>query len=140
MDGEGLDEELAGAIDAGAQKVSADAAIVLSAGRDVEVEIGGAVLLGDIAGQVGDFHLFGKGLVHILLGRRVEKAEGRLADGSEAGDAAGEDVFFQAEGGERLRDFDMVVKAQDKFPSGDFLAGVHGVSVEKWIKGSDTGR
>ncbi len=102
MDGEGLDEELAGAIDAGAQKVSADAAIVLSAGRDVEVEIGGAVLLGDIAGQVGDFHLFGEGLVHILLGRGVQEAEGRFADGPEAADAAGEDVFFEAEGREGL--------------------------------------
>ena len=127
-DGELFDDEFAGAVDSGAQQMSADASVVPPAGGDMKVKIWPSVLFGNIARQVGDLHLLGKGLVHILFCCRVQEAECGFANGAEPADAAGKDMFFLTEGRQRLCDFDMVPKAQDIFSSGDFLIAVHSLS------------
>ena len=127
-DGELFDYEFAGAVDAGAQQMPADASVVPPAGGDMQVKIWPSVLLGNVPSQVGDLHLLGEGLVHILFCRRVQEAESGFSDGAEAADAAGKDMFFLTEGRQRLCDFDMVPKAQDVFSSGDFLIAVHSLS------------
>ena len=79
-----LDDEFAGAVDAGAEEMSAHACVVAPPASKMNMEIGFTVLLGDIADEGGDFHLLREFLVDILLGRRIEEAEHGLRHGAES--------------------------------------------------------
>jgi hypothetical protein len=133
-------QQLAGAVYAGFQQVAADAGIVPPAAGEVHVQIRGTVLHGDVAGEVGNLHLFPKGFVHILLGGGVQEAESGLTDGSDAGYLPGDNVLFTAKTGQCLHDFLVVVYAKDinglngRGLIFDFLVFVHGCLIFKHVK------
>ena len=91
----------------------------------MEVEIDLAVLAGNIARQIGDFHLLLEGLVHIFHGFRVEVAENGLVDGAEAVYGTRIDAFLFAEGFQGGGDFHMVVEAQHIAAATDFFICIH---------------
>ena len=108
--------EFAGAVHACREQMSADAAVVAPAGGHVDVQIRGPVLAGKVARQAGHLHLLGEGLVHILLGGRVEETERGLRDGGQPADDAAAYVFLFAECGQGRRDLAVVVHAQEVSP------------------------
>jgi len=109
-----VDQELAGAVDTGAEQVAADAAVVRAAAGHVDVQVGLAVFLGDVAGDVGDLHLLGEGPVHVLFRGRVVHPESGLADGSDTAHLAAIDIHELAEIREGPHEFFVVVDADDK--------------------------
>ena len=119
LTGETLHDELAGPVHPRGEQVTADAGVVPPAGGDVQVQVHVSILPGYVAGQVGDLHLLGEGLVHVLLRGRIQEAESRLADGADAIDGAAADVQFPAEGGERRGNLYVVVQTEDIFVSGN---------------------
>ena len=89
----------------------ADAGVVVTAGRNVKVKVWLPVLLGDIPGKVGYFHLLREGFVHILQRGRVQKTESGLRNCSKAGNVTGKDTFFLAELHKRSRYLCVIVYA-----------------------------
>ena len=77
----------------------------------MQVQVHIAILAGDVAGQVGDLHLLGEGLVHILFRGGIQETEGRFADSAQSINGAAADVELLAEGGERRCNLHVVVQA-----------------------------
>ena len=73
--------------------------VVLATKCGVEVEVDVAVEGGDIAGEVGYFHLFGESLVDVFLGRGVEETERCSVNCSYSANDSGGDVVVAAECG-----------------------------------------
>ena len=109
--------------------MSADAGVIAAACRDVKVQVRLPVLAGDVPGKVGDFHLFGKSLVDVLVRRRVEVTECCLRDRPEAGYAPRSDIFFFTEGRKRLCYSDVIVKTEDEHAFSDFFRLVHSIII-----------
>ena len=86
-------QQLAGTVYTGAQQVTAHAGIVQAAAGKVHVQVGGAVLHGKVAREVGNLHLLLESFIHILLGGRIQEAERSLRDGSYAFHHAGLDLL-----------------------------------------------
>ena len=108
-----VDQQLAGAVDAGAEQMAADAAVVRAAAGHVDVQEGLPVFLGDVAGDIGNLHLLGEGPVHVLLRGRVVHPEGSFTDGPDTAHLAAMDIHELAEIREGVHELFMVVDADD---------------------------